>query len=151
LFRGATNLTLDVKSRMAIPAKYREVLDELCEGELIVTVSPDARCLWVFPRPEWEKVETKLMALSSFNGHSQRLKRLLMGYAADVTLDGHSRIPIAPALRKFANMEKKVMLIGQGNKFELWDEPHWNQQCDGWLSMEIKEDEIPEEVSKLSL
>ena len=127
VFRGVTQLALDAKGRLAIPGKHRAALAgsaDNSERTLIVTADP-SRCLLVYPRATWEPLQARLMGLSSFNVEIRGLQRLLVGHADDVELDGAGRILVPPALRQFATLDKHVVLVGQGNKFELWDEEQW--------------------------
>ena len=132
MFRGATKVTLDDKGRMVMPTRYREEIAELSQGHLVVTVDRD-QCLLVYPLPEWEQTERNLMSLPSMDPEARRLQRLMVGYATDLELDGHHRISLPPELREFAKLERLGMLIGQGNRFELWDEGRWRDQ---WLMKE---------------
>ena len=124
MFRGVTHLALDNKGRLAIPAKHREALLARADGHMVLTADP-SRCLLLYPFPEWEPIQKRLMALSSFNDKIRGLQRLLVGHADDVELDGAGRILVPPSLRQFATLDKHVVLVGQGNKFELWDEEQW--------------------------
>jgi MraZ protein len=127
VFRGVTHLALDNKGRLAIPARHREALLDRADGHMVLTADP-SRCLLLYPYPEWEPIEKRLMALSSFNEKIRGLQRLLVGHADDVELDGAGRILVPPALRQFATLDKRVVLVGQGNKFELWDEEQWQDR-----------------------
>lgn len=148
MFRGITQLSLDVKGRIAIPAKYRGELVEQCSGRLVVTADP-SRCLLIYPQPAWEPIEQKLSALPSFNSKTRKLQRLLIGSASDVEMDNTGRILIAPPLRSFASLSKEVVLVGQGEKFELWDEQQWNLEIEDALS--FNEDDMPQELEGFSL
>ena len=117
---------------MAVPTRYRERLAARCDGRLIVTVDKD-KCLLVFPLPDWEELERKLVRLPSMDKAVRRVLRIMVGYATDVEMDANGRILVSRELREFASLEKNAMLIGQGNKFELWDEATWNEKCDAWL------------------
>ncbi len=151
MFRGATKITLDAKGRLAIPARYRERLAARCDGQLICTVDQDY-CLLLYPLPDWEEIERKLMRLPSFNRNARRLQRLMVGYACELELDGHGRVLIPRELREFAQLERQVILIGQGNKFELWDETRWSERRDQWLSGGADESlTLPAELESLSL
>jgi MraZ protein len=127
VFRGVSHLALDSKGRLAVPAKHREALASGSNGRVILTADP-SHCLLVYPLSEWEPIQGRLMALSSFNEKIRGLQRLLVGHADDVELDGAGRILVPPALRQYAALEKRVVLVGQGNKFELWDEAKWLEQ-----------------------
>ena len=130
VFRGVTQLALDAKGRLAIPGKHRAALTgsaENTERTLIVTADP-SRCLLVYPRATWEPLQARLMGLSSFNVEIRGLQRLLVGHADEVEMDGTGRILVPPALRQYAGLEHHVVLVGQGNKFELWDDAKWQQE-----------------------
>lgn len=139
VFRGVTHVALDAKGRFAVPAKYRDALANgggagdaaapatAAAGALVLTVDP-SRCLLLYPRAAWEPIQARLMSLSSFNEPIRRLQRLLVGYAEDVDLDGVGRILVSGELRAYAGLSHRAVLVGQGNKFELWDEPRWQEQ-----------------------
>lgn len=150
MFRGVNNITLDAKGRMAMPTRYRERLHERCDGQLVVTVDRD-HCLLVYPLPEWEEIERKLVRLPSLNKQARRLQRLLIGHATECQLDVNGRVLLPLPLREFASLERQAVLIGQGNKFELWDEQIWNERRDVWLAEEDDELEMPDELESLSL
>jgi MraZ protein len=147
MFRGATKVTLDDKGRMVMPTRYREQITELAQGHLVVTVDRD-QCLLIYPLPEWEQTERKLMNLPSLNPQARRLQRLMVGYATDLEIDGHGRMLLPPELREFAKLERHGMLIGQGNRFELWDEARWRDQ---WLMGEAAAGDLPSELDSLKL
>ena len=151
IFRGINNLALDAKGRMAMPARYRERLMETCGGRLVVTVDKDS-CLLVYPLPEWEIIEAQLIALPSLNKQARLLQRLLIGHATEVELDSQGRILLPTMLREYARMEKKLVLIGQGKKFEIWDEQVWSEKQQLWLD-EVNEDDgdMPASLENLSL
>jgi len=131
MFRGVSQLALDAKGRLAIPAKHRDALAGPAAGSagrtLIVTADP-SRCLLVYPRVAWEPIQARLMALSSFNEQVRGLQRLLVGHADEVDMDGAGRILVPPSLRRYGGLDHHVVLVGQGNKFELWDEGRWDEQ-----------------------
>jgi len=130
VFRGVTQLALDAKGRLAIPAKHRAQLagsSDNVDRTLIVTADP-SRCLLVYPLATWEPIQARLMALSSFNDEIRGLQRLLVGHADEVDMDGAGRVLVPPALRQFAGLDHHVVLVGQGNKFELWDSAKWNAE-----------------------
>jgi len=151
IFRGINNLTLDAKGRMAIPSRYRDRLMESCAGRLIVTVDRD-RCLLVYPLHEWEVIEEQLAALPSLNKQSRLLQRLLIGHATEMELDSQGRILLTTSLRDYARLDKKCVLIGQGKKFEIWDEQLWNENQQIWLDEANADDgDLPSALESLSL
>ncbi|WP_404401431.1 division/cell wall cluster transcriptional repressor MraZ [Idiomarina seosinensis] len=128
MFRGATGLNLDNKGRLAIPAKHRNALTLDCDGKMVCTIDIKQPCLLLYPLPEWQLIEKKLTQLSSMNPAERRLQRLLLGHADDCEMDKNGRLLISAPLRQHAGLEKKLMLVGQLNKFEIWDEAAWNDQ-----------------------
>lgn len=121
MFRGYNELTLDSKGRLAIPTKYHERLRERCGGNVVVTADPD-QCLLLYPFPDWEEVERKLMKLPSFDPSVRDLQRLIVGYATELEMDGNGRILLPPGLRDKGHLTRDVVMLGQGLKFELWDQ-----------------------------
>ena len=148
LFRGATKVTLDAKGRLAIPKCYRERLAARCGGQIVVTVDKDY-CLLVYPLPDWEELERKLVRLPSMNKVARRILRIMVGHATEVELDANGRILVSRELRSFASLDKQAFLIGQGNKFELWDEDVWIEKRDAWLG-EDEDLDLPAELESLS-
>ena len=155
VFRGVTHLALDAKGRLAIPAKYRNALGAAtldggvpAADGLVLTADP-SRCLLLYPRTAWEPIQADLMRLSAFNERIRRIQRLLVGYADDVVLDGAGRILVSSELRQFAGLDHRVVLVGQGNKFELWDEPKWQAQTAQAITFAAGE--LPPELAGFSL
>ncbi|MDR2244515.1 MAG: division/cell wall cluster transcriptional repressor MraZ [Burkholderiales bacterium] len=148
VFRGVTQLALDSKGRLAVPARYREALHLYGEGCLVITADP-SRCLLVYPQPIWEPIQEKLMALSSFDERIRALQRLLVGYADDVALDGAGRALVSPALRQYAQLDHRVVLVGQGGHFELWDEGLWQAQMA--QAVRLTHDDLPPVLDGFSL
>lgn len=130
MFRGTSHLNLDVKSRLAIPARHRDALLERCAGHLVITADAD-RCLLLYPLPDWELIQQKLEGLSNLDPRVRELQRRLIGFAVDVDMDSAGRVLISPELREFAQLEKAVVLLGQGKKFELWNRDSWQRRVDG--------------------
>ena len=149
-FRGVSNLSLDAKGRIVLPARYRERLLEICHSEMIVTIDTEQPCLLIYPLPEWELIEEKIEALPSFNPTTRRIQRLLIGHATEVEVDGNGRMLLSNPLREYAQLGKKVVLIGQGKKFELWDEGIWSQRMESWLS-EPADGQTPDSLAELTL
>jgi MraZ protein len=142
---------MDAKGRMAIPARYKDALVADCEGCLVVTIDVTDKCLLVYPLPEWAKKEDEIRVLSTLNATNRRMQRLLIGHARDLEMDATGRILIPPELRSFAELEKKVTLVGQGHRLELWNTDNWNEQREGWLNEEAADMAIPVELQTLSL
>lgn len=152
MFRGLHAVNLDVKGRLAIPSRIREKLASKEVEQLVLTIDTDSPCLLLYPLQEWEIIERKLESLPSFNPATRRIQRLLIGHATELDLDSHGRVLLPPLLRKHAQLDKHVMLVGQGRKFELWDEQVWVDHCQLWLAEEAKQSgEPPAELETISL
>lgn len=124
MFQGASSLTLDAKGRLSVPTRHRDVLSATAQGLLTITKHPHG-CLMVFPRPEWDLFRDRISALPM---SAQWWKRIFLGNAMDVELDGTGRILISPELRQSAGIAKDTILLGMGNHFELWDKAAYEAQ-----------------------
>ncbi len=155
MFRGAAKVTLDDKGRMVMPTRYRPKIIAEAQGKIVVTIDRE-QCLLIYPLPEWEIVERKLMALPALRPQARRLQRLMVGYATELELDGHFRFLLPPELREVAKIDRAGMLIGQVNRIELWDEARWHEKREEWLKQEwLKSEEaapdLPSELEGFSL
>lgn len=150
MFRGGSTVNLDAKGRLAFPTRYRNDLTERCDGRVVLTVHDD-RCLLLYPFPDWDEIERKLVRLPNQNKRTRTLQRMLLGHATEVEVDKSGRILIPPRLREFANLEKRVVLAGLGNKFEIWNEEAWEQSCGDWVSEDGEDGEIPDSLESLTL
>ena len=117
VFQGASSLSLDAKGRLSVPTRHRDALQQQAAGQLTITKHPDG-CLLVFPRPAWEQVR-EVIAKLPMTAHWT--KRLFLGNAMDVEMDGTGRVLISPELREAAGLAKEAILMGMGSHFELWD------------------------------
>lgn len=123
-FKGGPVLTLDGKGRITVPARYRDVLMTAVEGRMVVSKNP-AGCLSLYPQPVWDRFETDLIALPESRN---ALRRLYLGSATEVQIDGSSRVLLPPELREWAGLERDVIFMGMGNSFELWDKARYAAQ-----------------------
>lgn len=151
MFRGVNTINLDAKGRMALPARYREVLAEKYGGRLVATVDFAGQCLLLYPIDEWEVIQQKIESLSSFDEASRRVQRMLIGHAHDLEMDGSGRVLLPQILRSRAKLDKHVALVGQGMKFEIWNEEIWSGQADSWFSGGSGQVELPPALLNLSL
>jgi MraZ protein len=150
MFRGLSKITLDAKGRLAIPSRYRDRILARSEGNLILTVDRTDPCLLLYPLPDWEELERKLARLPTMHRQTRRLQRLMQGHAADTEMDGQGRILIPGVLREFVGLDKQGVLVGQGNRFEIWDEDRWTQKRAEWLAQEDDEfSQLPPELESL--
>ena len=132
MFRGLNKISFDTKGRISIPTKYREELLKISKRKLICTIDLDF-CLLLYPHYSWLKIEQQIMKLPTLNTTSRKLQRLLVGHATDIEMDKSGRLLIPYELREFSMIKKEAMLIGQGNRFELWDYLRWTKLREKWL------------------
>ena len=124
VFQGASSLSLDAKGRLSVPTRHRDVLSANAGGQLTITKHPHG-CLMVFPRPEWEKFRDRIANLPM---EAQWWKRMFLGNAMDVDMDGTGRVLISPELRQAASLSRDVLLLGMGKHFELWDKARYDAE-----------------------
>lgn len=152
MFRGINALNLDTKGRLALPARCREVLMAENVSSLVLTIDTDEPCLLLYPADVWQGIEDALQKLPSFNAASRRIQRLLIGHATDLELDVQGRLLLPAILREYAQLDKKVVMIGQGNKFEVWDDALWQNKRAQWLAEEASgQFSLPDEMKTFSL
>jgi MraZ protein len=126
VFTGAQTLNIDAKGRMAIPTRQRERLASVCDNRLVITADPQ-QCLLIYPEPTFVAMAHKLNAMPAFAPQTRALQRLLIGLANEVEMDAQGRVLLTPAQREYACIDKRAVLVGQVNRYELWDEPAWHQ------------------------
>lgn len=134
-----------------MPSRYRDEIVSRSAGQLIVTIDAIDPCLCVYPLPEWEIIESKLRELPSLREETRRLQRLLIGNAVDIELDSAGRFLVPPRLREYAKLDKHAMLVGQLNKFQLWDESAWTALADADLAAIKQPGGLPDELRDLIL
>jgi len=150
MFRGVHNISIDSKGRIKIPVRHQSQIITNCAGKMVLSIHPDDECLLLYPLGDWQKLELKVSALPSLNIHTKRIKRKLIGHATECEMDKVSRILIPVKLRQYGKINKKIILSGQGNNFEIWDEVTWKKHLDNLDSLS-KREEIPPEISQLAL
>jgi MraZ protein len=116
-FQGTAALALDAKGRITVPARHREPLQALAQGQLTLTKNPGGY-LMLFPRPVWEEFREKLLALPQ---DATRWRRVFLGSAMDVEIDSASRVLVSPELRAAVGLTRDVLMVGMGSHLELWD------------------------------
>jgi MraZ protein len=134
---------MDAKGRMAMPTKHRDALNFSDSGQLIATIDIQSRCLLIYPLSEWEVIENNLKKLPSMKKTTRRMQRLMLGYASELEMDANGRVLLPQALRDYAELEKKLVLVGQMNKFELWSEDKWAEETELALG-EVSETDLEE-------
>ena len=129
MFFGETAINLDAKGRLAVPMRYRNDLKEQCGNHMVLTYSAfDTGALNLYLVQEWQRVRDEVMALPSRNPAHRALQRRLVGSATAVEPDGSGRILLPPSLREFAGLEKRIVMLGMGSRFEIWNENTLNQK-----------------------
>ncbi len=134
MFMGEYNHTIDAKGRMIVPSKFRELLGE----GFVVTKGLDG-CLWVFPADEWDLFYEKLRSLPVTRKDARKFVREFMANADNPEIDKQGRILIPQNLRKAANLEKEVVLIGTGPRIEIWNKAAWDEALEEEDTDEIAE------------
>jgi len=135
VFRGINSATLDDKGRMALPSRFRETVQEASAGKVVVTIDMRDKCLLMYALPQWEAVQRKLESLSNIGRQARLLQRLLIGHATDLELDGQGRCLLPSMLREYAELDKKLVLAGQGKKIEIWSDARWHGSLPEWLAV----------------
>ncbi len=146
MYRGINAINVDEKGRITVPTRYREELNSL-----VVTIDTQERCLLLYPYFEWNQIEAKIEALPSFNPEVRRVQRLLIGHATELTLDANGRILLPQILREYASLDKHIMLVGQGKKFEIWSAALWEHRLKDWLCAGSVQSDLPLELQSISL
>ncbi|VAW75079.1 Cell division protein MraZ [hydrothermal vent metagenome] len=149
MFRGGSTVKLDAKGRLALPTRYRGEISERYEGRLVVTVHDDG-CLLLYPQPEWEQIEHRLINTPNLDRRTRDMQRMLVGYATEIEMDGNGRILLAPRLREFASLDKTVALVGVGKKFEIWNDETWMSIGSSWKGR-AEENGMPSPLESLTL
>ncbi len=132
-----------------MPSRYREHIMNTCGGNLVMTADPD-ECLLLYPIEQWLSVEQSIAALPSLDKQARSLKRLLIGFATDVTMDKNGRLLVPPPLREFSKIDKQIVLIGQSSKFEIWNESYWQSSTKEWVVTHKEKDELIGDLGSLT-
>ena len=148
MFQGETAITVDDKGRIAIPTAYRELVAGECANRLVLTYNPfESGCLWLFPHAAWEAVRDQVNALSKVIKAHRDMQMKLVGAAAVVEPDGAARILLPASQRATTGIEKRAVLLGMGDKFELWSEQEHLKK----IRQTIGEVEITQAMAELRL
>ena len=135
MFQGETAITIDDKGRLGIPTVYRDLVARECANRLVVTYNPfEAGSLYLYPQPVWERLRDQVNALPRARQVNRMFQLKLVGAASFVELDGNGRIGVPASHRSAVGIEKKAVLLGMGDKFELWSEQAHHAQIRQTLS-----------------
>jgi MraZ protein len=135
---GQHSPKLDEKGRVILPAKFREEL----QGGLVITRGQD-RCLFVFSAAEFALVNDKIRQAPVTNAEARNYLRIFLSGASDEQPDKQGRVTIPATLRQYAGLDKDLVVIGVGNRAEIWDAKAWN---DFLASHEVSFSNVSEEV-----
>jgi MraZ protein len=149
-FRGINSVNIDAKGRMAVPKKYRESISDASDNQLVATIDLHSPCLLIYTLDEWEIIERKLMSLPNVDPQARLYQRLLLGHASEMEIDSQGRILLPSLLREHAKIDKPAILLGQGNKFELWSQEAWDNSRPEMLDTAMS-NEVSESLASLSL
>lgn len=149
-FRGINSVNLDDKGRFAIPKRYRESIADASDNQLIATIDLHSPCLLIYTQDEWEVIERKLMSLPNVDPQARLYQRLLLGHATEVEMDSQGRMLLPGLLRDHAKLDKQAILLGQGNKFELWSQEFWDADRPDMLQ-QVQQSDVSDSLAMLSL
>jgi MraZ protein len=125
MFRGRSKHVLDDKGRLAIPARFKEVLKTREDNCLVLT--NHFSCLWAFVRDDWRAIEQKVALLNQLDHSVSAFLRYFISGAQECPLK-QGRITIPPDLREISNLKKEVVLVGELKLFEIWDKEKWETE-----------------------
>ncbi|HJR74869.1 MAG TPA: division/cell wall cluster transcriptional repressor MraZ [Luteimonas sp.] len=148
MFQGETAITIDDKGRLAIPTSYRDLVARECGNRLVITYNPfEAGSLYLYPQPVWERVRDQVNALPRTKSVSRNLQLKLVGAASFAEPDGSGRISVPASHRNAVGIEKKAVLLGMGDKFELWSEQAHHAQ----IRRTLGDEDLGEDMLDLQL
>ena len=150
MFKGITNLSIDIKGRASMPLRYRKDFCSKNKCKLVITADKD-KCLLIYTQNNWNIIEKKLSNLPSYNKEARFIQRLVIGHATESEIDSQGRFLIPNPLREYASIQKKIILLGQGSKFELWSENIWNKNMKSWLERENIDEVNNDALTELKL
>ncbi|MEM6708817.1 MAG: division/cell wall cluster transcriptional repressor MraZ [Pseudomonadota bacterium] len=152
MFRGIANATLDAKGRMPLPTRFREQVLSRSSGQVVLTVDIESRCLLLYCRQDWDAVQRRIEKLPNLSPTTRKLQRLLIGHATDLELDASGRFLVSPNHRDYAGLEKRLVVLGQSNKIEIWSEALWQASTEAWLNADSRRElTLSEEFGTLSI
>lgn len=148
MFQGESAITIDDKGRLAVPTAYRDVVARDCDNKLVITYNPfESGCLYLYPLAIWERVRDQVNALPKAKKVNRSMQLKVVGAASFVELDGNGRITVPASHRAAVGIEKKAVLLGMGDKFELWSEQAHHAQ----IRQTISDDDLSDELLDLQL
>ena len=148
---GFSSLSVDSKGRIVIPAKYTDLLSNISSGSLVITRDPQYPSLLIYPGSLWKTISDAFENLSGLNPKIRSLQWNFLGNAHFIDFEVSDRMTllVPQSLRDHCQVKTKakVVLIGMGQKLELWSEKNWQMKEAGKnVKGEKLEIELPEEV-----
>lgn len=152
MFSGILSVNMDAKGRFAIPTRFREGLLPESLTQIAITVDPNSKNLVLYPLTHWQKIQEAISVLPSQNPYAKRIQHLVLGHAFnDLDVDGSGRILVPPLLRDYAHLDKKIVLLGQPNKIEVWAEKMWLARSEELAKNQLDPAGMPAEVQAVPL
>jgi MraZ protein len=142
---------MDAKGRIMLPARLRQLLDAFDSPELVLTIDLMEPCLLAYPIQAWNTIESGLLALPNLDPQTRQIQRLILGHATELSPDAQGRVLIPALLNDYAKLSKNVILLGQGNKFEVWDAEQWQKRSQDWLQSGLQLDDLSDKLKGVSL
>jgi MraZ protein len=149
VFRASSTHTIDEKSRIILPVRFRKVIEHFGDEE--VMVSRLDGCLVVYPLPAWDILESKVRDNAEAGEDMRQFKRYFIGGAANVPLDKQGRILIPPDLKKYAKLKNEITVAGVIDHFEIWSKPIWDERDQETQDVLLQKEEVKTEIAKLGL
>ena len=148
MFRGSSFHTIDAKGRIIVPKRFREVMGDGSAGSLMVSRMDNG--LVAFTLKEWEKIESRILALAEKSENMRRFRRVFIGGAFECNCDRQDRILIPPTLREYAELDKEIVLVGVLDHFEIWSRENWDKENTA-MEKDIKREDVRNEIAKLGI
>ncbi|MBW2167369.1 MAG: division/cell wall cluster transcriptional repressor MraZ [Deltaproteobacteria bacterium] len=148
MFRGSSFNTIDLKGRIIIPARFRDVI-KAGGGDGVIVTRLD-KALFAYTFDQWSKIESRVLAMSETSEYMRRFRRVFIGAASDCICDKQGRILIPPVLRQYAEFEKEIVLVGQIVHFEIWSKENYEQEV-VQMEEDMKKEAVSNEIAKLGL
>ena len=148
MYRGSSFHTIDVKGRIIIPKRFRDVIPDR-DGHRLMVSRMDMS-LVVYALREWEKIEAKILSLAEKNDNMRRFRRVFVGGAFECIWDKQDRILVPPTLREYAGLDKEIVLVGVLDHFEIWSRENWDKE-NATMEKDMKKEEVRNEIAKLGI
>jgi MraZ protein len=148
MFRGTSFHTIDVKGRIIIPARFRDIIKNGDQDGVVVTRMDGT--LFAYPFEEWRKIENRINSLAEKSDTMRRFRRVFVGGAAECACDKQDRILVPPPLRQYAGLEKDIVLVGTLDHFEIWSLEKWNLELEE-MENDRKKEDVRNEIAKLGI